>query len=165
MIFLSEPYITDFMSVTYIFAITGTYHLPRNSCEFLRFGGDYLRARGARCSPGGRLQIQKRKAARRSFFMAVLQKKKLACFSVILPQKKDTDVVRVFAFLDLAERGGFEPPEPIRVQRFSRPPRSTAPASLRSFRGQGLWFGSEAEICRQRQTRWYIPASLRGWQR
>jgi hypothetical protein len=28
-IFLSEPYITDFMSVTYIFAITGTYHLPR----------------------------------------------------------------------------------------------------------------------------------------
>ena len=95
--------------------------------------GDYLRAGGARCSPGGRLQIQKRKAARRSFFMAVLQKKKLACFSVILPQKKDTDVVRVFAFLDLAERGGFEPPEPIRVQRFSRPPRSTAPASLRLF--------------------------------
>ncbi len=95
--------------------------------------GDYLRAGGARCSPGGRLQIQKRKAARRSFFMAVLQKKKLACFSVILPQKKDTDFVRVFAFLDLAERGGFEPPEPIRVQRFSRPPRSTAPASLRLF--------------------------------
>ena len=48
------------------------------------------------------------------------------------------------AFLELAERGGFEPPEPIRVQRFSSPPRSTAPASLRSFRGQGLWFGSEA---------------------
>ena len=143
---------------------TGARCSPVAADEWLS-PGDYLRARGARCSPGGRLQIQKRKAARRSFFMAVLQKKKLACFSVILPQKKDTDVVRVFAFLELAERGGFEPPEPIRVQRFSRPPRSTAPASLRSFRGQGLWFGSEAEICRQRQTRWYIPASLRGWQR
>ena len=32
---------------------------------------------------------------------------------------------------DLAERGGFEPPEPIRAQRFSRPPDSTALASLR----------------------------------
>ena len=38
-LFLSEPYITGFVSVTYIFAITGTYHLPRNSCEFLCFGG------------------------------------------------------------------------------------------------------------------------------
>ncbi len=28
------------------------------------------------------------------------------------------------------ERGGFEPPEPLRVQRFSRPPDSTALASL-----------------------------------
>src|SRR5262245_28908389 len=31
----------------------------------------------------------------------------------------------------LAERGGFEPPVGLRPQRFSRPPRSTAPASLR----------------------------------
>jgi hypothetical protein len=30
----------------------------------------------------------------------------------------------------LAEREGFEPSVPIRVQRFSRPPRSTAPAPL-----------------------------------
>ena len=32
---------------------------------------------------------------------------------------------------EMAEREGFEPPVPVRVQRFSRPPRSTAPASLR----------------------------------
>jgi hypothetical protein len=30
----------------------------------------------------------------------------------------------------VAEREGFEPSVPIRVQRFSRPPRSTAPAPL-----------------------------------
>jgi hypothetical protein len=29
-----------------------------------------------------------------------------------------------------AEREGFEPPVPVRAQRFSRPPRSTTPASL-----------------------------------
>ena len=29
MLFLSEPYVAVFVSVTYILAITGTYHLPR----------------------------------------------------------------------------------------------------------------------------------------
>ncbi len=33
---------------------------------------------------------------------------------------------------EVAEREGFEPSVPIRVQRFSRPPRSTAPAPLRA---------------------------------
>ena len=113
---------------------------------------------------GGEASDPKTQSSKAQLFMTAGRENKLVCFPASC-HKKDTDVVRVFAFLDLAERGGFEPPEPIRVQRFSRPPRSTAPASLRSFRGQGLWFGSEAEICRQRQTRWYIPASLRGWQR
>ena len=139
--------------------------------------GDYLRATGARCSPGITFAPQALGVPRGGGFSSKNAKQQGATFygggpgktsSLVFTascHKKDTDFVRVFAFLELAERGGFEPPEPIRVQRFSRPPRSTAPASLRSFRGQGLWFGSEAEICRQRQTRWYIPASLRGWQR
>ena len=33
----------------------------------------------------------------------------------------------------IAERQGFEPWVPVRVQRFSRPPRSTTPASLQKF--------------------------------
>jgi hypothetical protein len=33
----------------------------------------------------------------------------------------------------VAEREGFEPPGPLEVQRFSRPPRSTAPASLHAI--------------------------------
>ena len=33
----------------------------------------------------------------------------------------------------VAEREGFEPSVPRRGQRFSRPPRSTTPASLQSF--------------------------------
>ena len=33
--------------------------------------------------------------------------------------------------MEMAERGGFEPPERLRAQRFSRPPRSTTPAPLR----------------------------------
>jgi hypothetical protein len=37
------------------------------------------------------------------------------------------------AFMD-AERGGFEPPDPLRDQRFSRPPRSTTLASLPEFK-------------------------------
>ena len=39
----------------------------------------------------------------------------------------------------IAERGGFEPPDPLRDQRFSRPPHSTALASLRS--GSEFVFG------------------------
>src|SRR5208282_6323413 len=39
-------------------------------------------------------------------------------------------------FGGLAEREGFEPSVPIRVQRFSRPPRSTAPAPLHGFHRQ-----------------------------
>ena len=35
--------------------------------------------------------------------------------------------------LTLTERGGFEPPEPLRVQRFSRPSDSTTLASLQRF--------------------------------
>ena len=31
-LFLSEPYLSVFVPVTCIFAWTGTYHLPRNSC-------------------------------------------------------------------------------------------------------------------------------------
>jgi hypothetical protein len=43
-----------------------------------------------------------------------------------------TIISRIFSGLYylLAERQGFEPWVPIRVQRFSRPPRSTAPAPL-----------------------------------
>jgi hypothetical protein len=37
----------------------------------------------------------------------------------------------------MAERQGFEPWERLRAQRFSRPPRSTAPASLRCGEGIG----------------------------
>ena|GEM_PF-3919096 len=33
----------------------------------------------------------------------------------------------------MAERGGFEPPVPVRAQRFSRPPRSTTPAPLHAM--------------------------------
>ena len=33
----------------------------------------------------------------------------------------------------MAEREGFEPPVPVKIQRFSRPPRSTALASLHSI--------------------------------
>jgi hypothetical protein len=124
-IFLSEPYITDFMSVTYIFAITGTYHLPRG----ITFAPQAL---GVPRGGGFRSKNAKQQGA--AFFVAPLEKTNAFVFSGA-PQKKDTDVVRVFAFLDLAERGGFEPPEPIRVQRFSRPPRSTTPASLRSLQG------------------------------
>jgi hypothetical protein len=36
----------------------------------------------------------------------------------------------MIAFAQLAEREGFEPPEPVRAQRFSRPPLSTAQPSL-----------------------------------
>ena len=81
---------------------------------------------------GGGFRSKNAKQQGAAFFVAPLEKTNAFVFSGA-PQKKDTDVVRVFAFLDLAERGGFEPPEPIRVQRFSRPPRSTAPASLRLF--------------------------------
>ena len=35
--------------------------------------------------------------------------------------------------LQVAEREGFEPSVPVRGQRFSRPPRSTTPASLQTF--------------------------------
>ena len=39
----------------------------------------------------------------------------------------------------MAEREGFEPSVPVRVQRFSRPPRSTAPAPLRIARAAAGW--------------------------
>ena len=46
-------------------------------------------------------------------------------------QRRKTGCVRGSQFCsELAEREGFEPSVPIRVQRFSRPPRSTAPAPL-----------------------------------
>ncbi|MDD3638559.1 MAG: hypothetical protein PHG33_00545, partial [Bacteroidales bacterium] len=75
-IFLSEPYITDFMSVTYIFAITGTYHLPRG----ITFAPQALGV-----PRGGRLQFQKRKAARRNILWRRAGKNKLACFYGQLP--------------------------------------------------------------------------------
>ena len=37
--------------------------------------------------------------------------------------------------MKVAERGGFEPPDPVRDQRFSRPPHSTALASLLAICG------------------------------
>lgn len=39
MLFFIELHLSVFVPVTCIFAGTGTYHLPRNSCEFLRFWG------------------------------------------------------------------------------------------------------------------------------
>ncbi len=36
----------------------------------------------------------------------------------------------------VAEREGFEPPEPLRAQRFSRPPRSTTLPSLHIYLGE-----------------------------
>lgn len=40
-----------------------------------------------------------------------------------------------FVIVDVAERQGFEPWVPARVQRFSRPPRSTTPAPFLGFCG------------------------------
>ena len=47
--------------------------------------------------------------------------------------KKIAHRFRVWVIHNFAERGGFEPPVPARAQRFSRPPRSTTPASLQEW--------------------------------
>ena len=39
MLSYTKPYLSGIAPVTCIFAERGTYHLPRNSCEFLCFGG------------------------------------------------------------------------------------------------------------------------------
>ena len=64
--FLSKPYLSGIVLVTYIFAETCTYYLPQNSCKFMLFAGITFGHRRS-VFPEGRLQIQKRKAARRSF--------------------------------------------------------------------------------------------------
>ena len=122
-LFLSETYVIVFVSVTYIFTITGTYHLPRG----ITFAPQALGV-----PRGGGFSSKNAKQQGAAFYGGGPGKTSSLVFTASC-HKKDTDVVRVFAFLELAERGGFEPPEPIRVQRFSRPPRSTAPASLRLF--------------------------------
>lgn len=43
-------------------------------------------------------------------------------------------VMKSIGNLFMAESEGFEPSERLRAQRFSRPPRSTTPATLRMFR-------------------------------
>ncbi len=45
----------------------------------------------------------------------------------------------------MAEGEGFEPPVPFRVQRFSRPPVSTAHASLQPV--EALQFNIESLVC------------------
>ena len=42
MLFSTELHLSGITLVTCIFAGTGTYHLPRNSCEFLRFVGEVV---------------------------------------------------------------------------------------------------------------------------
>ncbi len=98
--------------------------------------GDYLRATGARCSrgylratalgfQGGRLQIPKSNAARRSFFEATpLKKMHLFCKG---SQKKSRSLSGLCVFGTGGEMG-IRTPEPIRVSTVSRPPRSTDPA-------------------------------------
>ena len=44
--------------------------------------------------------------------------------------RKEKSQLRFKTELAFAEKEGFEPPVPVRVQRFSRPPRSTTPAFL-----------------------------------
>ena len=44
MLFSIELHLSGIVLVTCIFAGTGTYHLPRNSCEFLCFGGEVVSA-------------------------------------------------------------------------------------------------------------------------
>lgn len=44
----------------------------------------------------------------------------------------------------MADRQGFEPWVPLLAQRFSRPPRSTTPASVRTSRG--LWSMPETDM-------------------
>ncbi len=58
---------------------------------------------------------------------------------------------KTLCFQRLAERVGFEPTEPAKAQRFSRPPRSTTLAPLQA-RGGGLI--SEPPRLRQRQSDW-----------
>lgn len=48
-----------------------------------------------------------------------------------------------------AEREGFEPPAPVRVQRFSRPPRSTTPASFLIGYKNTLFSGNSDKIVRE----------------
>ncbi len=61
---------------------------------------------------------------------------------------KTTSPFKVLAALndeekEMAERGGFEPPERLRAQRFSRPPRSTTPAPLRGTCDKRVSSGAE----------------------
>ena len=49
-----------------------------------------------------------------------------------------------FPLKTMAERGGFEPPEHLRTQRFSRPPHSTALASLR---GDNILSSAKRQVC------------------
>ena len=42
MLFLAKLHLSGIVTVACIFAEKGTYHLPRNSCEFLRFGGEVV---------------------------------------------------------------------------------------------------------------------------
>ena len=42
MLFLTKPHLSVFVPVTCIFAESGTYHLPRNSCEFQLMRGEVV---------------------------------------------------------------------------------------------------------------------------
>ncbi len=52
-------------------------------------------------------------------------------FSASYPRRTAAEVNKTSGFKKMAERVGFEPTEPVKVQRFSRPPDSTALAPLR----------------------------------
>ena len=69
---------------------------------------------------------------------------------------------------ELAEREGFEPPVPFQVQRFSRPPLSTAQPPLRTERWFSLTpagllrFGDHLKAAHERAQRlWHLDRSIR----
>ncbi len=48
-------------------------------------------------------------------------------------QRRAARASAIFAIYPLAEAGGFEPPVPVKVQWFSRPPPSAAQARLQNY--------------------------------
>ena len=80
---------------------------------------------------GGSFSFPSDKAAKQLLFWRGVEKTSKLVF-LHLRQKKDTDFCPCLCRLGNWRReGDSNPRNPKRVQRFSRPPRSTAPASLR----------------------------------
>ena len=113
--------------------------------------------------PGGESFTRKQqKQQGAAFFLAAGAKNKQVYFLAFRQKRKDTDMSVSFVVFGWRREGDSNPRNPKRVQRFSRPPRSTAPASLRvSYLFLGLakvinfifWRKTYTEISAGRQLR------------